>query len=208
MSPTDSSRGLLCALLLLTGMPFGEAHAVELSLRGELEDGGHFHGRFRYDANAVDREPSPLLDLFALQRWTVTVTLGDGQEFLFESTGPNPAAGAIGIDPSPAQIFLEFGDPSGQIDPSRPLLQVVFGYLGPVPLSGTPPALAQWGPFDPLLPGEVGIGSSFGTSIPGQPGPTEFIRVTGAVIPETAAPVLPLAGLFGLGMARILRSRA
>ena len=160
-----------------------------------------------YDKDATDLSPSPIQDLFALERWEVNVTLGDGETFLFESDVPNPARGIVGVDPSPAQIFLGFGDPAGEIDPTRPGLQVVFEFLGPVPLTGMAPARADWGAFDPLLPGETGIGSFFGRSEPGQPGPTEFVFVTEASIPEPSTLALIGLGLAGLTFARRRRVR-
>lgn len=75
-----AGRLFLIASLVLFGIPSASAGLVDLSLTNELEDGGTFSGRFSYDEVTPDREPSPLIDVFALERWTVHVTLGEGQD--------------------------------------------------------------------------------------------------------------------------------
>lgn len=170
-----ATAGALVLGLFLTAT--AAATTIELPIRGTFEDGGVFGGSFTYRSDAPDREPSPILDIFALERWDVTAVLATGENFLFRSDVPNPARGIVGVDPAPAQVWLRLADLD---EPTRPILQVVFEFLGPLPLTGMAPSPGDWGMFDPLLPGLPGIGSFLGQSDPGQPGPTEFVYVESA----------------------------
>jgi len=200
---TNVVIAVIAAFLIVGSSLPANATLIGLKLEGSLEDGGGFSGIFKYSTLAPDFPPGPQLDTFPLSSWDVNVTLGSGENFLFQSGVPNRARGLIAVDPSPAQIWVHLSDPIGAIDPTRPTLQVVFEFLGSLPLTGTAPSASEWGDFDPLLPGEIGVGSFLGRSEPGQPGPTEFVFVKSAkVVPEPTAFVLLSLGFTGLGFMR------
>jgi hypothetical protein len=112
----------------------------------------------------------------------------------------NPAEGIVGVDPTPAQVWLQLADLDA---PTRPILQVVFEFLGPVPLIGQAPSPGDWGPFDPVYPGDLGIRSVLGQSDPGQPGPTQFVYVESAnLTPQPMTAMLLVIGLVGLRFVR------
>jgi hypothetical protein len=196
---TNVVIAVIVAFLIFGSSSPANATLIGLKLDGTLEDGGSFSGIFKYSTLAPDFFSGPELDTFPLSSWDVNVTLGSGEIFLFQSDVPNRARGLIAVDPSPAQILVHLSDPIGAIDPTRPTLQVVFEFLGSLPLTGTAPSASEWGDFDPLLPGEIGVGSFLGQSEPGQPGPTEFVFVRSAkVMPEPTTFALLSLGLAGL----------
>jgi len=200
---SERSTEVVSVVLLSLGLVLTSVAAavtIELPIRGTFEDGGTFSGHFTYRSDVPDREPSPLLDIFALERWDVTAVLGTGEQFVFRSDMPNPAEGIVGVDPTPAQVWLQLADLDA---PTRPILQVVFEFLGPVPLIGEAPLPGDWGPFDPVYPGDLGIRSVLGQSDPGQPGPTRFVNVESAnLTPQPMTAMLLAIGLVGLRFVR------